>query len=208
MDNGRGAVRTEDVYDTDIADLWSALTDPVRLARWVATVDGDLRLGGTVQTRFTSGWEGPGRVTICQAPHHLALTMNPGTPDETELEAILTSEQEKTRLVIEERGIPFDVIVAHGAGWQAHVEDLATSLSGQRAGDWVACMRTSGRQCPSLYARSGAASSLSSPAGPIAYGAAIRRGAEPVRTHPATCREPGAPLTDDASRAGASLTCG
>ena len=38
----------EDRYDTDIDDLWSALTDPRRLARWVAEVDGDLRLGGRV----------------------------------------------------------------------------------------------------------------------------------------------------------------
>ena len=35
-----------DVYDTDLADLWSAITEPDRLARWVATVEGDLRLGG------------------------------------------------------------------------------------------------------------------------------------------------------------------
>jgi len=30
----KGVVRMEDRYDTDIDDLWSALTDPGRLARW------------------------------------------------------------------------------------------------------------------------------------------------------------------------------
>ena len=33
--DGKGVVRTEDRFDTDIDDLWSALTDPGRLARWL-----------------------------------------------------------------------------------------------------------------------------------------------------------------------------
>ncbi len=36
---GTGAVRMEDRYDTDIDDLWSALTDPARLARLVGADD-------------------------------------------------------------------------------------------------------------------------------------------------------------------------
>jgi hypothetical protein len=31
---GQGVVRMEDRYDTGIDDLWSALADPGRLARW------------------------------------------------------------------------------------------------------------------------------------------------------------------------------
>jgi uncharacterized protein YndB with AHSA1/START domain len=49
--DGKGAVRMEDRYDTDIDDLWSALTDSRRLARWIAEVEGDLRLGGEFSTR-------------------------------------------------------------------------------------------------------------------------------------------------------------
>ena len=30
---GRGVVRMEDCYETEIEDLWSAVTDPSRLAR-------------------------------------------------------------------------------------------------------------------------------------------------------------------------------
>ena len=63
IDEKRGAVRVENVYDTDLADLWSAITEPDRLARWVATVEGDLRLGGMIEARFTStlGRAGPHR---------------------------------------------------------------------------------------------------------------------------------------------------
>ncbi|HEY7429854.1 MAG TPA: SRPBCC domain-containing protein, partial [Streptosporangiaceae bacterium] len=43
---GAGVVRMEDRFDTGIDDLWSALTDPARLARWHGEVAGDLRPGG------------------------------------------------------------------------------------------------------------------------------------------------------------------
>lgn len=138
LDEARGVVRMEDTYDTDADDLWSALTDPDRLARWIATVDGDMRVGGTVHARFTSSWEGPGRIDVCDPPRRLLLTMAPETPEETEIEAVLTPAGDRTQLVVEERGIPLGVLAAHGAGWQAHVEDLGTHLAGREPGDWHA----------------------------------------------------------------------
>ena len=92
LDETRGAVRVEDVYDTDIEDLWEACTTPERLARWIAEVSGDLREGGTVQAVFTSTWSGPARIEVCDAPHHLLLTTEPGTDDESQIEAWLTAE--------------------------------------------------------------------------------------------------------------------
>jgi uncharacterized protein YndB with AHSA1/START domain len=50
--DGKGIVRMEDRFDTDIGDLWSALTDPARLARWMGEVEGDLHLGGEFRARF------------------------------------------------------------------------------------------------------------------------------------------------------------
>ncbi len=58
LDEKRGAVRVEDVYDTDIDDLWEACTTPERLARWMAELSGDLRVGGT--TTPPSPAPGPG----------------------------------------------------------------------------------------------------------------------------------------------------
>ena len=93
LDESRGAVRVEDVYDTDIDDLWSAITDPARLARWLAQVDGsDLHVGGTVDAVFTSSWAGPVRIEVCERPSRLLVTLSPGTEDETEIEAWLTGD--------------------------------------------------------------------------------------------------------------------
>lgn len=124
-----GAVRVEDVYDTDIDDLWQACTDPQRLERWIAEVSGDLRPGGTIHAVFTSTWTGPGRVEVCERPHHLLLTMEPGTSHESQIEAWLTTEGTGTRLVVEERGLPLERLHFHGSGWQVHLEDLGRSLA-------------------------------------------------------------------------------
>jgi uncharacterized protein YndB with AHSA1/START domain len=137
LDERGGVVRVEDVYDTDVDDLWDACTSPERLARWIAEISGDLQVGGTVHAAFTSTWTGPLRVEECERPHHLRITMEPGTDDETELEAWLSPEGGKARLVVEERGLPLDKIHFHGAGWQAHLEDLARCLAGGSS-DWKA----------------------------------------------------------------------
>jgi len=135
LDDTRGAVRVEDVYDTDIGDLWQACTTPERLARWIAEVSGDLRVGGTVHAVFTSTWSGPARIEACEAPHHLLLTTQPGTDDEAQIEAWLTADGARTRLVVEERGLPIGELHYHGAGWQAHLEDLGTSLASAGSSD-------------------------------------------------------------------------
>jgi uncharacterized protein YndB with AHSA1/START domain len=130
LDQQRGAIRVEDVYDTDIDDLWAACTEPERLARWIAEVSGDLHVGGTINASFTSSWTGPGRIEACDRPHHLLLTMEPGTDDASQIEAWLTTEGAKTRLAVEERGLPLAQLYFHGAGWQAHLEDLGHTLIG------------------------------------------------------------------------------
>jgi uncharacterized protein YndB with AHSA1/START domain len=134
--DGKGAVRMESRYDTGIDDLWSALTDPGRLRRWIAQVSGDLRPGGAFRASFTSGWDGPGRVEVCEPPRRLLLTMSPGQPDETVIEARLAPAGDQTSLVIEERGLPLDDLAGYGAGWQAHAEDLAAAIAGREPADW------------------------------------------------------------------------
>lgn len=128
LDDGSGAVRVEDLYDTTIDDLWQACTVPERLARWIGRVEGDLQEGGTVHAVLTSTWTGPIVIENCEAPHHLLLTLEPGTDEQTHLEVWLSAEADRTRLVVEERGLPRDELHFYGAGWQVHLEDLGRSL--------------------------------------------------------------------------------
>ena len=95
---GKGIVHIEDRFETDIDDLWSALTEPGRLARWYGQVEGDLRPGGEFRARvFASGWEGTGRVDTCEPPRHLlVLTKDPDVPYELVIEATLTADSDQT----------------------------------------------------------------------------------------------------------------
>jgi uncharacterized protein YndB with AHSA1/START domain len=135
-DGGKGVVRMEDRFDTGIDDLWSALTDPGRLARWLGEVEGDLRLGGEYRFRFfASGSEGTGRVEACEPPRHLRLAHGLGEPDVKVIEATLTADGGQTLLVVEERGMPVNLLAAYGAGVQVHVEDLAAHIAGRERCD-------------------------------------------------------------------------
>lgn len=57
-------------YDTNIDDLWDALTSQERLPRWFAPVDGDLKLGGRFQVKGNAG----GTITACVPPKSFAAT--------------------------------------------------------------------------------------------------------------------------------------
>jgi len=135
--DGKGAVRMEDRFDTDIGDVWSALTDPLRLARWIGEFEGDLRLGGEFRARFfASGWEGAGRVEACEPPRRLLVTTKAlDEPDEHVIEAMLAAAGDQTILVVEERGMPLDHLAAYGSGIQVHIEDLAAHLAGRERCD-------------------------------------------------------------------------
>ena len=134
--DGKGVVRMQDRFDTDIDDLWSAITDPSRLARWLGEVEGDLRLGGEFRARYFDGWEGTGRVQACEPPRRLlVVTRHHRQTDDLVVEAMLTADGDQTILVWEERGMPVNLLAEYGAGIQVHVEDLAAHIAGRERSD-------------------------------------------------------------------------
>jgi uncharacterized protein YndB with AHSA1/START domain len=144
--NGKGIVRMEDRYDTDIDDLWAAITDPARLARWHGQVEGDLRPGGEFRVYLEAAdIESTGRVEVCEPPRRLLVTTREtdesyrkgqGVPPfDQSLDATLTEDGDQTILVIEVQGMPVDKIAFYGAGWQIHAENLAAYLAGREPGD-------------------------------------------------------------------------
>ncbi|HEX3930828.1 MAG TPA: SRPBCC family protein [Nocardioides sp.] len=130
--DGRGAVRMEDRFDADIDDVWSALTQPPRLARWLGEVAGDLEVGGTYTFHFTaSGAEGTGRVEECEPPRRFLLRHGVERQDAQTIEATLHEDGDQTVVVIEERGMPLGLLAGYGAGIQIHIEDLGAHLAGR-----------------------------------------------------------------------------
>ena len=107
--DGAGFVRVEDRYDTDIEDLWDAITDPARLARWHGQVEGDLRPGGAFRMYIASNdIESTGRVEACEPPRRLLVTNRETdesyrkgqgvAPFDASIEALLTPDGDQTVL--------------------------------------------------------------------------------------------------------------
>jgi uncharacterized protein YndB with AHSA1/START domain len=63
-------------YPAEAEDVWDAITDPERIARWFLPVSGDLRLGGTYQLEGNAG----GEIRVCDPPERLLLTWIFGEP--------------------------------------------------------------------------------------------------------------------------------
>ncbi|MCR2824276.1 SRPBCC domain-containing protein [Microbacterium sp. zg.Y909] len=112
------------VYPTDIDDLWSAVTQRDRLARWMGDYRGDLRLGGTWEVADGDGestW-GRGEITACDAPYGFTTVWHAEGEEPTELVVRLEPAATGTRLVLAHTGIQS---MTYGAGWQTYLERLA-----------------------------------------------------------------------------------
>jgi uncharacterized protein YndB with AHSA1/START domain len=64
------AVTLRREYPAEVEDVWQAVTDPQRLARWFAPVSGDLREGGT----FAVEGNAEGEIRECVPPSALTVT--------------------------------------------------------------------------------------------------------------------------------------
>lgn len=99
------------VYDTDIADLWDALTNAERLPRWFARVDGDFKLGGKYQVHGNAS----GTITRCEPPRELALTWEFGG-GVSWVEVSLQPEGERTHLQLRHIAHPEEHWDKYGPG--------------------------------------------------------------------------------------------
>jgi uncharacterized protein YndB with AHSA1/START domain len=126
-------------YDAPIEDVWSACTDPERLARWYVPVQGDLRVGG----RFEQRNMGSGVIVACEAPSHLRLALGGGA-DEIELWLRPAADggtelelQHATTLAEHEiGGQMYDAIFCMGGGYYPRLYALDLHLRGELPDDW------------------------------------------------------------------------
>lgn len=121
----------DEVYATDIDDLWQAVTTRERLARWMADYSGDLRLGGTWQVASEGEPWCTGTETACEPGRSFTTTWHASEEEPTELVVLLEPVAGGTRLVLEHTGIQS---IFYGAGWQTYLERLASDVAGEEVG--------------------------------------------------------------------------
>ena len=129
-------------YDTDMDDLWDALTSVERIPRWFLPVTGELRLGGHYQLEGNAG----GTITRCEPPRLLSLTWEFGGSMSWITVTLREDGAGSTRLTLEHlalvEGDHWDRFGpgAVGVGWDLALEGLKLHLASGAAVDRAAFM--------------------------------------------------------------------
>ena len=128
-------------YDAPIEDVWQACTDPERLRRWYAPVEGDLQVGGS----FTQGDFGSGLVLRCEAPTLLTVALGGGDPAPDQIELRLAAGPGETTLLEFEHattidthtigGEIYDAVYCMGGGYDPRLDTLDLYLRGELPDD-------------------------------------------------------------------------
>ncbi|MGP3915025.1 SRPBCC domain-containing protein [Nonomuraea sp. 10N515B] len=125
-------------YDAVIEDVWSACTDPDRISRWLAPIEGDLRLGGTFQLKDNAG----GEILRCEEPHLIKVTWALGEGMGTELEVRLARGDDGGTVLELEHAAPAEIVdemartygpgatIGIGCGWDLALLGLDLFLHG------------------------------------------------------------------------------
>ena len=135
LPDGRRAVRFERRYAASADDLWSALTEPDRLARWLDPVTGDLSVGGTVTVHVDDG-DGSFQVAECAPPHRLVVRWVHAPDRVSEVTASVAADGTGSRLVLEHTLLAAASAAGYAAGWHWHLRALDAVLRGQQPESW------------------------------------------------------------------------
>jgi uncharacterized protein YndB with AHSA1/START domain len=122
-------VRMRRVFDTSVEDVWEAITDAGRLARWFQPVNGDLREGGRFEFKDGSS----GEVLRCERPSLLKVSY--GGPTSV-VEVRLAADGSGAKLTLE-HSVPLEFAgsgagaLFAGPGWDVAFLALGLHLAGE-----------------------------------------------------------------------------
>jgi uncharacterized protein YndB with AHSA1/START domain len=123
-DDERCAVRFQRLYDFTPGELWSALTDPEQLGRWLARAQVDPGVGGNVSLHFDEGSTEGGRILVWEEPSVLEYEWRFSGEDSSVVRFELHAQEAGTLLVLDHRQLGRASGAGYGAGWHAHLDAL------------------------------------------------------------------------------------
>jgi uncharacterized protein YndB with AHSA1/START domain len=119
-------------FPAPIEDVWAAVTDPERMARWLGTWHGDPTTG---QVKFRMGFEGEGAgeedmaIRECDPPRVLKVTSNVG-PYVWYLDVELSEADGLTTLAFSQPDVDHEDSLSVGPGWEYYLDRLVAVETG------------------------------------------------------------------------------
>ena len=121
-----------------VDDVWAALTEPDRMARWIGTYDGERRVGGTGTFTMTHEEElvgEPMRVVECDPPRRLVVEWQTELGWRVELD--LAREGDRTVLLFTQLFAPGTEVTDYAMGWHWYLDKLDAEVAGRPGpGSW------------------------------------------------------------------------
>lgn len=117
-------------YDDPVPDVWSAITDSERLARWFGSWTGDPTTGEVLLTMVEAPDAAqPVRILECEPPHRLVVDL-PSPDGLWRMVVTLREEGAGTVLVVEHRAVETDQVGSVGPGWHYYLDRLGAVVAG------------------------------------------------------------------------------
>ncbi len=122
-------------FAAPIEDVWAAVTEPERLARWIGTWTGDPATGSVAFAMTFEGQEDgdPLVIRVCEPPHRLHVTTQVGDAQWL-LDLDLTHDDGLTTLTFSQPGIALDQVGDVAPGWDYYLDRLVDVLTGEDPG--------------------------------------------------------------------------
>ena len=136
-DDGRQRLEFRRSWPDPIEDVWSALTEPDRLARWIGRYDGARGPGGT-GTFFMTQEEGehagsPATILECDPPRRLVIEWEQPDSDNWSVTLDLWTEKGRTFLSIAQVFPAGADVVDMALGWHWYLDKFDSVVSGRPA---------------------------------------------------------------------------
>lgn len=128
-------------YPSPIDDVWSAVTESERLARWFGSYEGTGGAGTTVMVTMTAEEDAGGdpwaiHILECEPPRRLVVDIPENEAPSWRIALTLAEEAEDTVLTFEQT-LPPEVAAADaGPGWHWYLDRLAAVLAESPMPDW------------------------------------------------------------------------
>ena len=137
-------LRFRRAWEVPVADVWAALTEPDRLARWIGTYDGLREPGGSGTFTMTHEDEPAGepmRVVACAAPVRLVVEWGSGW----RVDLDLAQDGEGSVLTFTQLFAPGTDVVDFALGWHWYLDKLDAEVTGgPPVGPWADFLAATG----------------------------------------------------------------
>jgi len=136
-DAGRYALRFERTYAAPVEEVWSAITEPARLERWIGALLGDPVAGGELRLVMGDGDEQYADLVVRECAPRSALELGRTFPGEAAgtVRVRLTPVEGGTRLLLDHAGLGTNA-ANYACGWEYFVAALGSELAGAELPEW------------------------------------------------------------------------